>query len=78
MAISYLAPCPVLIVNDDTGEFVITANITRVVKDKDKEGSLVYVRSDSSAGNIAYSKSYIESPFSPKQLRERLFNISYE
>lgn len=61
-------PSPTLVVNDETMEFVMAHNITRVVVSG--KGSVIYTRSDSSIG-----VSKINSPLSPKELHRRLFDL---
>ena len=64
MSVYHANPNPVLVINDETGEFVMTANITKVVTLNNL--TRVYVRSD---GNYAIS------PLTPKELYQRLFDL---
>ena len=62
-----VAIAPTLTVNDETGEWVMSHNITRVVETNG--GSRVYTLRDNDYG------SSIVSSLSPSQLRKRLFDF---
>ena len=64
---------PVLVVNDNTGEFVISANITRVIAHKG--GTRVYTKLDNTNGE-GVATSYMKSPLTPKQLYNRLYGLA--
>lgn len=59
-----------LVVNGETGEWVMTHNITRVIKNGDY-GATVYVRADCSHGATP-SHCCVESPDTPRQLLKKL------
>lgn len=77
MATYFAQPAPTLIVNEETGDWVMTHSITRVISlAKEVEGkefkSRIFVISDLSGG------SYIDSPLTPKELHNRMFDIEQE
>lgn len=71
MTVYFSQPAPTLTINDETGEWVMTRNVTRVIpKDRSNvnSGSLVYLVQEGSD-----QKSYAISPLSPEELQKRLF-----
>ena len=73
MSKSWIQPSPTLVIDDKTGEWVMTHNITRVLKAGD--GSNVYVRQDETGTGTFGTSCCIKSPMSPKELRDKLFDL---
>jgi hypothetical protein len=60
-----------IVVNNETSEFVMLHNITRVVARQDG-GSNVFIRSDSSAGSSTNRQSYINSLLSCREILHKI------
>ena len=64
MSISFVSPSPVLVINDETGAFIITSQLEYINKSGD--GSMVYLKEWENG---------INSPLTPKELHSRMFNL---
>ena len=72
MSVDWTSPSPVLVINDDTGEFVMTKYIVLIRKSvgSNLKSQLVF-----SLQGGHYGTYFIDSPLSPKELHRRLFSL---